>query len=323
MDFGSPESVKDFPGLYGHEREPDSDSESHGSKQLISKRKDKKEKDIGYAALGDSSGDEEEDGKSPLRGKLGNPFKFSKKEKREKEKKEQHREKEQKVKEAKEKEHKLKDSKEKQKEDKTKEKAREEKAKDKTKEEKLKEKEKQKEEKNREKEKTKEKGKEKGKDEKTKEKYKDSKEKLKDTKELKDSSKDSHEERKKKKKDQSKGKERKKSDPVVAVEEEPVFGVPLALAVERSKCHDGVQLPAIVRECIDFIEQNGLNCEGIYRLSGVKSKVQQLKRGYNCRDAVCLYDHEPHTVASLLKLFLRELPEPVLTAELLPLFDNR
>lgn len=41
----------------------DSDSEAKGSKQLIGKRKDKKEKDIGYAALGDSSGDEEGDGK--------------------------------------------------------------------------------------------------------------------------------------------------------------------------------------------------------------------------------------------------------------------
>ena len=40
----------------------DSDSEAQASKQLIGKRKDKKEKDIGYAALGNSSGDEEEDG---------------------------------------------------------------------------------------------------------------------------------------------------------------------------------------------------------------------------------------------------------------------
>ena len=41
----------------------DSDSEAQASKQLIGKRKDKKDKDIGYAALGDSSGDEDEDGK--------------------------------------------------------------------------------------------------------------------------------------------------------------------------------------------------------------------------------------------------------------------
>ena len=37
----------------------------------------------------------------------------------------------------------------------------------------------------------------------------------------------------------------------------PVFGIPLATAVERSKPHDGIQLPVVVRECIDFIEEHG------------------------------------------------------------------
>ena len=58
-----------------------------------------------------------------------------------------------------------------------------------------------------------------------------------------------------------------------------VFGVSLAVAVERSKCHDGIELPVIFRECIDHIEEHGLSCEGIYRISGVKSKVQSLKVG--------------------------------------------
>lgn len=38
----------------------------------------------------------------------------------------------------------------------------------------------------------------------------------------------------------------------------PVFGVPLALAVDRSKCHDCVPLPAIFRECIDYIQEFGM-----------------------------------------------------------------
>ena len=37
----------------------------------------------------------------------------------------------------------------------------------------------------------------------------------------------------------------------------PIFGVPIATAVDRSKCHDGIQLPVIFRECIDFIEEFG------------------------------------------------------------------
>ena len=34
----------------------------------------------------------------------------------------------------------------------------------------------------------------------------------------------------------------------------PVFGVPLELAVERNRSHDGISLPVVVRECIDYIE---------------------------------------------------------------------
>ena len=66
----------------------------------------------------------------------------------------------------------------------------------------------------------------------------------------------------------------------------------------------------------------GLSCEGIYRISGVKSKVQQLKEAYNYGVPVYLHEHEPSIVASLLKQYLRELPEPVLTAELMPKFDQ-
>lgn len=34
--------------------------------------------------------------------------------------------------------------------------------------------------------------------------------------------------------------------------------MPLFIAVERNPSHDGIRLPAIVRECIDFIEEKGL-----------------------------------------------------------------
>lgn len=54
----------------------------------------------------------------------------------------------------------------------------------------------------------------------------------------------------------------------------PVIGVSLELAVRRSKSHDGLELPAFFRECIDFLEAQGLSVEGIYRISPVKSKVR-------------------------------------------------
>lgn len=66
----------------------------------------------------------------------------------------------------------------------------------------------------------------------------------------------------------------------------------------------------------------GLACEGIYRISGLKSKLRNLKNQYNLGQKVYLYEHEPHIVASLLKQFLRDLPEPILTANLTPKFEE-
>lgn len=56
--------------------------------------------------------------------------------------------------------------------------------------------------------------------------------------------------------------------PVEAPTFRPVFGTPLAEAVKRTALYDGIQLPAIFRECVDYIESYGMKCEGIYRVSG-------------------------------------------------------
>lgn len=81
------------------------------------------------------------------------------------------------------------------------------------------------------------------------------------------------------------------------------------LAVERSRCHDGVELPLIVRDCIDYVEEHGISVEGIYKIPAVKSKVQNLKKMYNQREAVNIADFEPTVAASLLTLFLRLVNE--------------
>ena len=72
-----------------------------------------------------------------------------------------------------------------------------------------------------------------------------------------------------------------------------------------------------------FVLFPGLISEGIYRISGVKSKIQALKDAYNKgAPPVFLHEHEPYVVASLLKQFLREIPEPVLTINLMPKFEE-
>eukprot|EP00794_Sanderia_malayensis_P012280 gene12280-13545_t len=104
----------------------------------------------------------------------------------------------------------------------------------------------------------------------------------------------------------------------------PVFGVPLEVAIARSRMSDGIELPCVFRECIQYLEEKGLDQEGIYRVSGVKSKIDDLKSSYNhgLKANLDAEDIEPNIVAGLLKLYLRELPVNVLTAKLLPVFDS-
>ncbi|XP_012140994.2 ral interacting protein [Megachile rotundata] len=156
------------------------------------------------------------------------------------------------------------------------------------------------------------------------EKEKDKKKKDKDEKDI------EKEKRKEKEKDKTKQKlkDRKKGkhtgeEGLDIGEEQPIFGVSLHLAVERSRCHDGVELPLVVRDCIDFVEEHGMNIEGLYKVPGVKSKVQYLKKLYNYREAVNMSDFEPTVATSLLILFLRELPEPVLeNSEMISRFEQ-
>ncbi|XP_064187226.1 ralA-binding protein 1-like [Anguilla rostrata] len=114
--------------------------------------------------------------------------------------------------------------------------------------------------------------------------------------------------------------------PVVAAAEplapRPVFGALLAEAAERTALYDGIPLPAVFRECVDFVESHGMTCEGIYRVSGMKSKVDELKAAYDREESPRLEDHDPHTVASLLKQYLRELPEALAPRELTARFED-
>lgn len=102
----------------------------------------------------------------------------------------------------------------------------------------------------------------------------------------------------------------------------PIFGVSLDISVERSRCHDGVDLPLPIRECIDFVESVGISFEGVYKISGTKTRVTQIKKMYNHRENVKLSDYDVPTATSLLKMFLRDLPEPIFTNDLLIRFEE-
>uniref|UniRef100_A0A182QLW5 Rho-GAP domain-containing protein n=1 Tax=Anopheles farauti TaxID=69004 RepID=A0A182QLW5_9DIPT len=137
------------------------------------------------------------------------------------------------------------------------------------------------------------------------------------------------EKKEKEKKEKSKDKKDKKlkqgsvSEEVLELgDAQPIFGVSLGLATERSRCHDGVNLPLVVRDCIDYLQENGLQNEQIYKVEAVKTKLQQLKRTYNNREGSCVGEMDVPIACGLLKMFLRELPEPILTTDLSSRFEE-
>ena len=101
-----------------------------------------------------------------------------------------------------------------------------------------------------------------------------------------------------------------------------VFGVPLADAIENCPPTDiDVHLPAVVYRCIEYLDaKDAASEEGIFRLSGSNVLIKALRERFNVEGDVDFLadDHyyDVHAVASLLKLYLRELPTTVLTREL-------
>lgn len=101
-----------------------------------------------------------------------------------------------------------------------------------------------------------------------------------------------------------------------------VFGAPLAEAVRYNPPVDvDVPLPSVVYRCIQYLDhKNAIMEEGIFRLSGSSVVIKQLRERFNVESDINLVTEEPyidiHAVASLLKLYLRELPTTILTRDL-------
>ncbi|KAJ7066582.1 Rho GTPase activation protein [Mycena amicta] len=97
----------------------------------------------------------------------------------------------------------------------------------------------------------------------------------------------------------------------------PTFGVDLADQMSR----DNVEVPPIMEKCCQAIEKYGLESQGIYRVSGTMTKVANLRQRLDRDlDSVDLdsteWSSDINNVSSVLKMWLRELPDPLLTFEL-------
>ncbi|XP_033506572.1 rho GTPase-activating protein 12-like isoform X6 [Epinephelus lanceolatus] len=89
-----------------------------------------------------------------------------------------------------------------------------------------------------------------------------------------------------------------------------VFGCSLS-----SLCHrESGTVPIFVKMCIDHVENNGLCIDGLYRVSGNLAIIQKLRFAVNHDEKVNLADakwEDIHVTTGALKMYFRELPEPL------------
>ncbi|ATZ57587.1 Bclrg1 [Botrytis cinerea B05.10] len=113
------------------------------------------------------------------------------------------------------------------------------------------------------------------------------------------------------------------------VKKKGVFGIPLDVIVEKdgAESTDGVgpgalKIPALVDDAIAAMRKMDLSVEGVFRKNGnirkLNETVKEIDSG-GC-DAVDLSRQNVVQVAALLKKYLRDLPDPLLTFKLHNLF---
>lgn len=94
------------------------------------------------------------------------------------------------------------------------------------------------------------------------------------------------------------------------IKDELVFGCTLASLCARE--HSTV--PRFVVRCIDAIENKDMRADGIYRASGNLSQVQKVRFSINMDDySVLDKEEDVHVLTGALKMFFREMREPLLT----------
>ncbi|XP_051736603.1 protein FAM13A-like [Ctenopharyngodon idella] len=85
-----------------------------------------------------------------------------------------------------------------------------------------------------------------------------------------------------------------------------VFGVPLIGLRRSGQMRQG--LPLALMHIVEFVEKHGLRESGLFRVGGKVKRCQELRKSFD-QGGVPEFDSEDiPTLASLLKLFLRELP---------------
>ncbi|NXJ95003.1 MYO9B protein, partial [Corythaixoides concolor] len=88
------------------------------------------------------------------------------------------------------------------------------------------------------------------------------------------------------------------------------FGVCVSSLTSESN-----SVPIVMEKLLEYVEMHGLYTEGIYRKSGSANRMKELKQLLQADpNSVKLENYPIHTITGILKQWLRELPDPLMTS---------
>ncbi|XP_073172424.1 rho GTPase-activating protein 8 isoform X4 [Lepidochelys kempii] len=91
------------------------------------------------------------------------------------------------------------------------------------------------------------------------------------------------------------------------------FGVSLQYLKDKNK---GQLIPPVMEQTVFYLKSKGLRVEGLFRRSASIQTIKEVQKLYNQGKPVNFDDYgDIHIPAVILKTFLRELPQPLLTFE--------
>lgn len=97
-----------------------------------------------------------------------------------------------------------------------------------------------------------------------------------------------------------------------------IFGNDL---IQQARSENSV-IPSVVLKCVREVEARGLSVEGIYRKSGTLGQVKELQDAFDENKNPKLAKYQDiNVIASLLKLYFRELSTPLISDDFICKFN--
>lgn len=89
--------------------------------------------------------------------------------------------------------------------------------------------------------------------------------------------------------------------------------MPLIVNLQRT----GNALPWAIQKAMNWLKKEAVDQVGLFRKSGVRSRIQALKTEVEKTNDFTLFDdQQAYDVADMIKQYFRELPEALLTTKL-------